>query len=98
MVSEARVLYISVLPLSTESNGALPMKQDIAGQASLAINKASDWSKRTVARSKNWFENQRSKYYERPLSKKPKRLEDEDGPGAFKRFWYAFIMAKRFYP
>ena len=74
------------------------MKQDIAGQAGLAINKASDWSKRTVARSKDWFENQRSKYSERPLSKKPERLEDEEGPGAFKRFWYAFIMAKRFYP
>jgi alkylhydroperoxidase family enzyme len=75
------------------------MKQDIAGQASLAINRASDWSKRTVARSKDWFEVQRSKYSERPLSKKPKRIEDEEAqPGAFKRFWYAFTMAKRFYP
>src|SRR4051794_20888597 len=75
------------------------MKQDIAGQASLAINKMGDWSKRTVARSKDWFEVQRSKYSERPLSKKPVRLEDEEAqPGAFKRFWYAFTMAKRFYP
>ena len=75
------------------------MKQDIAGQASLAINKVGDWSKRTVARSKDWFEVQRAKYSERPLSKKPKRLEDEEAqPGAFKRLWYAFTMAKRFYP
>ena len=75
------------------------MKQDIAGQASLAINKVGDWSKRSIARSKDWFEIQRSKYSERPLSKKPQRLEDEEAhPGAFKRFWYAFMMAKRFYP
>src|SRR3954469_17291659 len=75
------------------------MKQDIAGQASLAINKMGDWSKRTVARSKDWFQVQRAKYSERPLTKKPVRLEDEEAqPGAFKRFWYAFTMAKRFYP
>ena len=75
------------------------MKQDIAGQASLAINKVGDWSKRSIARSKDWFEIQRSKYSERPLSKRPQRLEDEEAqPGVFKRFWYAFTMAKRFYP
>src|SRR6266404_2040837 len=74
------------------------MKQDIAGQASLAISKLNDWSLRTINRSKDWYENQRSKYSERPLTVKPKRLEDEDGPGRFKRFWYAFVMARRFYP
>lgn len=74
------------------------MKQEIAGQASLAISKFSDWSRRTVSRSKNWFEEQRSTYSERQLSKKPKRLVDEDAPGRLKRFWYAFAMARRFYP
>jgi alkylhydroperoxidase family enzyme len=74
------------------------MKQEIAGQASLAISKTVDWSHRTINKSKEWFETQRSKYSERSLSKKPKRLEDEDGPGRFKRFWYAFRMARRFYP
>jgi len=74
------------------------MKQEVAGQASLAISRAVDWSHRTVQKSKEWFETQRSKYSERPLTKKPNRLEDEEGPGAFKRFWYAFRMAQRFYP
>jgi alkylhydroperoxidase family enzyme len=74
------------------------MKQDIAGQASLAINKLNSWSRHAITRSKDWFEDQRSKYSERTLSKKPQRLEDEDAPGAFKRFWYAFILARRFYP
>jgi len=74
------------------------MKQDIAGQASLAISKLNDWSLRTINRSKDWYENQRSKYSERPLTVKPKRLEDEDGPGRFKRFWYAFVMARRGQP
>jgi alkylhydroperoxidase family enzyme len=74
------------------------MKQDIAGQASLAISKLNDWSRRMINRSKDWYENQRSKYSERPLTVKPKRLEDEEGPGRLKRFWYAFGMARRFYP
>jgi len=74
------------------------MKHDLAGQTSLAIDKVTDWSRRSIARSKDWFEDQRSKYSERQLSKKPKRLEDEDAPGRFKRFWYAFTMARRFYP
>src|SRR5207302_716049 len=95
--SELRVLYTIVLPPNI-SIGAPPMKQKIAGRASLAINKLSDWSRRTFSRSKNWFEEQRLKYYERPLMRKPQRLEDEEGPGRFKRFWYAFVMAKRFYP
>jgi alkylhydroperoxidase family enzyme len=75
------------------------MKQDIAGQASLAINKAVDWSHRTIGKSKEWFEAQRSKYSEREFAPpRPKRLEDEEGPGRFKRFWYAFRIARRFYP
>ena len=74
------------------------MKQDIAGQASLAISKLNDWSRRTITQSKNWFEEQRSKYSERPITRKPQRLDDEEGPGRFKRFWYAFSMARRFYP
>lgn len=74
------------------------MKQDIAGQASLAISKVNDWSRRTITQSKNWFEEQRSKYSERSLTPKPRRLEDEEGPGRVKRFWYAFTMARRFYP
>jgi alkylhydroperoxidase family enzyme len=74
------------------------MNQDIAGQASLAIDKLSSWSRHAISRSKGWFEDQRSKYSERVLSKKPERLEDEEGPGAIKRFWYAFRMARRFYP
>jgi alkylhydroperoxidase family enzyme len=74
------------------------MKQEIAGQASLAISKVVDWSHRTINQSREWFETQRSKYSERPLTKKPKRLEDEEGPGRIKRFWYAFVMARRFYP
>jgi alkylhydroperoxidase family enzyme len=74
------------------------MKQDVAGQASLAISKVVSWSHRTIDRSKEWFEAQRSKYSERPLTQKPQRLDEEGGPGRFKRFWYAFIMAKRFYP
>jgi hypothetical protein len=75
------------------------MKQDIAGQASLAISRLNDWSRRTVTRSNNWFEDQRSKYSERLLTTpKPKRLVDEEGPGRFKRFWYALVMARRFYP
>ena len=74
------------------------MKQDVAGQASLAISRLNDWSRRTITQSKDWFEEQRSKYSERPLTPKPKRLEDEEGPGRLKRFWYAFVMAKRFYP
>ena len=74
------------------------MKQEIAGQASLAISKLNAWSRRTLTYSKTWFEEQRSKYSERPLTPRPKRLEDEEGPGRFKRFWYAFVMARRFYP
>jgi len=74
------------------------MKQDVAGQASLAINKVVSWSHRTIHQSREWFEAQRSKYSERPLTKKPKRLDEEEGPGRFKRFWYAFVMARRFYP
>jgi alkylhydroperoxidase family enzyme len=74
------------------------MKQEVAGQASLAISKAVDWSQRTIHKSREWFESQRAKYSERRLPKKPKRLEDEEGPSAFKRFWYAFRMARRFYP
>lgn len=74
------------------------MKQEVAGQASLAISKAVDWSQRTIHKSREWFESQRAKYSERRLPKKPKRLEDEEGPKAFKRFWYAFRMARRFYP
>jgi alkylhydroperoxidase family enzyme len=74
------------------------MKQEVAGQASLAISKAVDWSQRTIHRCREWFETQRSKYSERPLTKKPKRVEDEDGPGALKRFWFALVMARRFYP
>ena len=75
------------------------MKQDIAGQASLAINKAVDWSRLTVGRSKEWFEAQRAKYSEREFTPRPKRLEDEEeGPGRFKRFWFAFRIARRFYP
>lgn len=74
------------------------MKQDIAGQASLAINKAVDWSHRTIGKSKEWFEAQRSKYSEREFTPRPKRLEDEEGPGRFKRFLYAFRIARRFYP
>jgi alkylhydroperoxidase family enzyme len=70
----------------------------IAGQASLAINKAVDWSQRTIHKSKQWFESQRSKYSEREFTPRPKRLEDEEAPGRFKRFWYAFRIAKRFYP
>ena len=72
--------------------------KDIAGQASLAINKAVDWSQRTIHKSKQWFESQRSNYSEREFTPRPKRLEDEEAPGRFKRFWYAFRMAKRFYP
>jgi alkylhydroperoxidase family enzyme len=75
------------------------MKQDIAGQASLAINKAVDWSHRTIGKSKEWFEAQRSKYSEREFAPpRRKRLEDEEGAGRFKRFWYAFRIARRFYP
>jgi alkylhydroperoxidase family enzyme len=74
------------------------MKQDFAGQATVAIDKVNNWSRRAISGSKNWFEHQRTKFAQRPLSKRPQRLEDEDGPGAVKRFWYAFIMAKRFYP
>ena len=74
------------------------MKQDIAGQASLAISKLNDWSRHTITQSKDWFDEQRAKYSERALTPKPKRLEDEEGPGRFKRFWYALVMAKRFYP
>jgi len=40
------------------------MKQDVAGQASLAINKVNDWSRRTIDRSRDWFEVQRAKYSE----------------------------------
>src|SRR3954470_7838724 len=79
--------------------GAPRMKQDIAGQASLAINKAVDWSHRTIGKSKEWFEAQRSKYSDREFAPpRPKRLEDEEGPGGFKRFWYAVKIARRFYP
>jgi alkylhydroperoxidase family enzyme len=74
------------------------MKQDLAGQTSLAIDKVTNWSRRSIARSKDWFEDKRSQYSERQLSRKPERLEDEDAPGRFKRFWYAFTMARRFYP
>jgi alkylhydroperoxidase family enzyme len=74
------------------------MKQDIAGQASLAIHKAVDWSHRTIDKSKDWFGAQRAKYSERDFAPRPKRLEDEEGPGRFKRFWYAFRIARRFYP
>jgi len=74
------------------------MKQDIAGQASLAIGKLNDWSRRTISRSKDWLEDQRAKYSEQSFAPKPKRLEDEEGPGRVKRFWYAFRMARRFYP
>src|SRR5438270_4457603 len=75
-----------------------PRMKHIAGQASLAINKAVDWSQRTIHKSKQWFESQRLKYSDREFTPRPKRLEDEEAPGRFKRFWYAFRIAKRLYP